>query len=274
MSAEKLTQPLLSEPGLWPDAVTPDPLMFASGGEAHDDGYGRKECEYVVFIEYHHGRPFQVITETRSDHREWARRFPQHAGNVSRKTGVSESQFDFEWCKRDGMLYWSNSGGGPRDPIRVGVCINENLKRPDHSIWAAQGVKLALDGVEGQPTREDFRKVGIILLRKPKALTGAGEINPFKAGSGDEPTIYCPDCNDNFPREEGMPCKHIRWCEECNDFVRIADHKDVGGGKEKAAPIHCCDCGKKIGKKWHAKHGGLCSECDWPNSDMDADDQK
>lgn len=133
----------------------------------------------LVYVEYpDRRRPFSAIT--------WK---DGHASN-----------WDVDWCKRDGQLYYQRSGGGPVAP----VALSRYIERRRQEFWASDVVSLvyttgnALRAKEHRATPAAITRLGLVRLRLPKG-------NPFEDAIEDE-TRYCEVCDDHLPFDN--PCEH------------------------------------------------------------------
>lgn len=168
-----------------------------------------REIERVVAIEYRDDRPFSVMTAT-----NW-----EHGG----KSGISADYYDFEWCKRDAMLYYDGTGSGPMR----GFCVSafSNTDPPPAKLWLKEGIKVTHSWKDGdEPISEsELLKMGYLLLTEPIQLDsgwGDSSPNPFDHANADD-CIECVECDDWIP-EDSM-CEHMRWCDECGDWFYVAD---------------------------------------------------
>jgi len=164
--------------------------------------------EEVVWIEYHDGRPFAVVT---GDER-------------------GMSTWDFEFCKAEGRHYYHRSGGGPA----WSGCVVNAFSEPDPppgQLWRKAGVPLcANDGKRTPLTDADCLAMGLVVIAEPLDVGGC-QGNPFEVAEEGR-TVYCEFCEDNV-LSDGYddPCEHITWCEECGWWVyEDVHHRRVGMG--------------------------------------------
>lgn len=129
--------------------------------------------EKLIAVEYHDGHPHAVITSN----------------------GKSWTQYDFDWCKRDGTVYYHASGGGPVGPYYVG-----RFARGGHAeLWGDSSVQ-AFQDFDGKPlTRRQVEKYGYTFLAEHKG-------DPFDDGV-EGSTTWCEICVDHLPSEQ--QCRHL-----------------------------------------------------------------
>lgn len=145
------------------------------------DGDGKP----IVFIEFHqegkHGwKPHSVITQD----------------------GKRRTEFDFDWCAKDGILCSHESGGGPAsgEVALHPFCEPENLPG---LIWRDPEV-VKLVGSDGELDTETLKKMGYRLSEMMPA-------NPFD-DSVEGDTEWCIVCDSRYPSDD--TCDHIVWNEE------------------------------------------------------------
>jgi len=162
--------------------------------------------EKVVWIEYHDDRPCSVVTA--------------HGGACS--------TWDFEWCERDGCLYYHMSGCGP---LWFGCTLGQYSTPvpPPCKLWHLPGAPALgyAAGPENRPvlSPDEILAHGYLVIDEPIVLTGAGERNPFEVAY-EGATVWCQHCEDMLPRDEDEPCEHLSWCDECENHVYTVE---VGG---------------------------------------------
>lgn len=198
----------------------PPELWAEIGGERHR----------IIFIEYRDGHPFSVVTEEHWDHtgKPWFRP-DQH-----KATGTCARHWDFEWCRRDGVCYYHNigGGGGIRD-LSVGPYVEPDP--PPGAIWCAPGVVLCRYASKARPKvriRSDatLLKMGYRRLGRPLLLPGGNawdspkrSRNPFAVSEATESgCYYCAACGDWLPRDG--ECEHYEWCDLCGCLATVDGH--------------------------------------------------
>ena len=95
--------------------------------------------------------------------------------------------WDFDWCDRDGTLYYHCHGGGPD----IGVYDLGGEK-----VWAAAGIKF-----------KDYERLDAPLG------------DPFSDAEGDTTTLYCQVCKDYLPDNTDRLCNHLQFCNECGAWI-------------------------------------------------------
>ncbi len=143
----------------------------------------------LIRVEYRDDRPFSVTTQ---------------------RDGGGWDEYDFDWCRRDGNLYYHMSGGGPAQSfIEVGRFVAPSPNPADWAkIWAAPGIILR-DGAE-----TDLAVLGYERIAEPLG-------DPFEDAI-DEDTHYCELCDDYLPWTTDTLCEHLHFCGNCGDWVARA----------------------------------------------------
>lgn len=143
------------------------------------------ERRRVIFVEYHDGRPHEVIARTR------------HRGHDGKPYHVIE-YYDFDWCKRDECLYYHESGSGGDAEFTLYPCT------APYQVWAAPGVSLIRkDKMDGYHPAT--------ILDEP--LFGWPNDRLFDMAEESE-TEHCPTCGDDLPSEDTDElCDHVWWCD-------------------------------------------------------------
>lgn len=165
--------------------------------------------EIVAAIEYRDDRPFSVMTIN-----EW-----EHGG----KSGISADSYDFEWCKRDALLYYDATETGPLGGFCVSRFVNPNP--PLAKIWLKDGIKATPSWKDSDEpfTESELLEMGYLLIAEPLTLDlgwGTPSPNPFDhAIEGD--CVQCVKCDDLIP--EDNICEHMAWCDECGDWHYVED---------------------------------------------------
>lgn len=171
----------------------------------------------VVFIEYRGGRPF--------------------AARVRTSEGCTE--FEFDWCKRDGLAYYRELGDGG-DP---NVAKLSRYNADPSEFWAADDVRLVDD--YGNTVLDASETDGWVRLAKPQG-------DPFE-GAAESDTEGCGVCNDRLPSEQ--LCGHL--------FENERDGGIAGAGRgvpdaddlddiERA--VRATGCARKLRESLRTKH--------------------
>lgn len=140
--------------------------------------------ERIIFVEFHQGMPFSVITTNDRDYRK---------------------DYTFDYSKHYDSLYWENVGSGPGrgEPIIVTPCIGTTPT----CYWAAPGIEVVEQHYDncGPLVRLDAFPMPYTL---DNLFTGSIEDGAeFDSSYGD--TIYCAICDDRFPVD--YPCRHMGY---------------------------------------------------------------
>jgi hypothetical protein len=222
--------------------MTTQPIKRRRGEIWWEEGGGwnrDQQSHRVVFIEYHDRRPFNVVTENHWVHSGK----PWFKPGVDRPNGTSACYWDFEWCKRDETLYYSQSGGGG-DPRSIYIGRFTEPDPPPGLFWAAPDVRFHRWVSKAKPEvaiRSDsvllamgYRRLARPLLLKAAYHAGSDKRtrNPFLAAEELEGRIaYCMICDDHFPSDH--ECEHMEWCDRCACLVYIDGHipEDSHDGK-------------------------------------------
>lgn len=158
----------------------------------------------VIFVEYHDGRPHSVVTRTR------------HVAHDGKPYHAIE-YYDFDWCERDGAMYYHLSGAGGGAKFSLYPCSSP------YQVWAAKGVKLVREDTKG-------RWHPATILDSP--LPGWPLDRLFDMAWESE-TEYCPVCRDDFPSDDAYTlCDHVWWCDESGDWSKPGER----------CPDDCPDC--------------------------------
>jgi hypothetical protein len=200
-------------------------IWWEEGGGWNRD----QELHRVVFIEYHDRRPVSVVTEN-----HWDRSgMPWFKAGVDKPSGTCAAYWDFDWCKRDRALYYSQSGGGG-DPLSIHVHSFCEPDPPPGLIWAAPDVRFHRWVSKDRPEvaiqtdsvllMMGYHRIARPLLLKSTQFDGPKRTrNPFLAAEELEGRIaYCKICDDHFPSDH--ECEHMEWCDRCASLVYIDGH--------------------------------------------------
>lgn len=113
---------------------------------------------------------------------------PQHLFRCSPCTCQPHlATYDVDWCTRDGVYYYHESGGGPF--IEGG--------KGDH-VWLAAGWHWTTDCERIQFLNIPLREMV------------------------DSAVIWCNTCQDNLPKDTGYgddTCEHLHWCERHGEYA-------------------------------------------------------
>src|SRR3989339_639787 len=112
------------------------------------------------------------------------------------------TEYDFQWCKQDGILAYYLSGSGP-DPSELHLSAFADATKLCAKLWYDHARLHLVDGTGRQIADKDARKLGYQVI--PEPLDG----NPFEdddAIEGD--TEYCQQCGDYHPSEQ--MCRHVQ----------------------------------------------------------------
>jgi hypothetical protein len=132
-------------------------------------------------------------------------------------------QWDFDWCRRDGVLIYrcTGSGGG----VYFGPLCEPNHKSEtaprlwwDRAFPNPRGCQIKSKPVtERTINRWGYRIIGAPLLLKS---SWGDTTNPFEVGEyGD--TTWCARCMDHVNTEN--LCSHIWFCDECGNYSSPSD---------------------------------------------------
>lgn len=156
--------------------------------------FGGDTIHQIMVIEYYRNKPHSVVT--------------------------NHGTFDFEWCKKYGLLYFtcSGSGCGREDPDHSVCAFVEPASLPG-KIWTAPNVRLhrweSRDKPEIRVDDAILKKMGYRRLKQPLLLKdwrGNKTRNPFEAGEEcDGHMEYCSICDDYLPDES--LCDHLMWSD-------------------------------------------------------------
>lgn len=183
-------------------------VMFRHDNEIHE----------LVFVEYYKQKPSAVLTV---EHWDCSKKAWFVAGKHE-PNGHSLCCFDFDWCRRYGMLYQHMSGCGG-DIRAVLGCLANPTEPPSWEFWAAPGLPLYRAGKSWRRPIRVRNQVEMIdhgyrPLRQPRLLTawdGTKSRNPFDAAEHDS-TVYCRRCKDDLPSDN--VCEHLYWCDDCGEW--------------------------------------------------------
>jgi hypothetical protein len=192
----------------------------------------------IVFIDYYDRKPCNVVTEEHWDHTGE----PWFKPGIDKPTGTCAAYWDFDWSKRDGTLYFYQSGVGG-DPLSAQISPFVRRDPPPGLIWAAPEVRFHRWLSKAKPDvaiRSDatLLAMGYRRLSRPLVLAGngwgmpKGSRNPFSvAEETDSHLAYCKICDDHFPSD--AECKHLEWCDRCASLVYVDTHvrEDEPDGK-------------------------------------------
>jgi hypothetical protein len=123
------------------------------------------------------------------------------------------SEWDFDFCRRDGRLYYHCSGCGPSPCLNVKVTP---AKPPLCAVWWDSAVVASFrsgDGTDRVLDADEILAMGYTVMTEPKVSGFAG--NPFFDASNDS-TEWCSRCRDRLPKQN--LCRHIWWCSECGMY--------------------------------------------------------
>lgn len=178
--------------------------------------------ERIILIEYQQGKPFAVLVSP-VGHEDWVR------------------EYDCEWCARDQMVLFNQSGSGYR-PSLGPLCD----RRAGLPVWIEPGVRVfASDPEDPTPlTAKAIRALGYKQIESP--LRVRGHASPFNdwISMGDCPAEYCRICGDNYPDSD--LCEHLSWCPLCEEIVLVDGHADTGTGEKRST---CPNAGKPV-EEW------------------------
>lgn len=181
-------------------------VMLTIGNDAHE----------LVFAEYFNRKPHSVVTVEHWDHsaRPWFR-----AGH-DKPNGHCPHYFDFNYCRRNGTIYYHNSGAGGELKLRLGTLV-QPMNPPACEFWAASGLPLYRDGKTWRrPAKirgdDELAAMGYRRLKQPRLLRQGGKAsrNPFDVAEEGE-VVYCRRCDDWLPDDGWSVCEHLRWCDAC-----------------------------------------------------------
>lgn len=144
-----------------------------------------------IYVEHHNGRPFSVITK-------------------------GGEHYDFEYCKRDGLVYYNLSGtGGPRKTRLEAPRFCEPKKTVKGvRVWVRADMTLIDE--RGRTVRKHESRGYRLLKRLPG--------NPFERDDVCEgQTVHCTKCRDYLPDDADRPCAHLWWCDACCSWAGAAD---------------------------------------------------
>lgn len=162
---------------------------------------------------HHEGKPIVLI-----EYYKVATFWMPHAVFVSNAPKHPQyfAEVDFNYCNRDGALFYHETGGG-------GLYVNgwPNAKKLHAKLWWNHELAPGLRTGGGDKVT-DPATLGFELLTHPLKL-GAAEVNPFTYGSEGE-VLYCTKCKDHIP--EDHPCGHVFWCEKCHVWGGAASDKE------------------------------------------------
>jgi len=116
---------------------------------------------------------------------------------VERVTG-GHDHYDFDWCRRDGTLYYHLSGFGAADKV---IDLGDLVEQPDEPMlyYLAPGYRC---------------KGGHWMTRITEPL----DADPFAHAS--EGTVRCCEqCGDYLPQDRDVLCAHLEWCHDCADYT-------------------------------------------------------
>jgi len=197
--------------------------------------------ERIVAIEYMGGKPHAVTTEEHWDNSKK----PWFVPGRDKPSGTAAKQYDFNWSKDWGALFYHNSGFGG-DPLEYCFCSSPVGWICD--IWLAEDVKIfrlvnrGNKWVQVAASRSQIEKKGYRFLAQPKLLkadSGGKTRNPFEVSPGydDHPCIWCSKCKDFFPQDIDYsgPCEHLNYCNNCGYYFR--DSKKLVDDERST-----CDC--------------------------------
>lgn len=178
-----------------------------------------------LIIEYHGAHPFAVV----------CRKTDQHGSRIY--------HWDLEYCKRHEVLYAHLSGcGGDGRTHVLHPFSNPGIHA---AIWAHPSVTLCKSVKKrgkwvNVPLKEsELAQLGYRRIQRPRLLKNAWgdrSRNPLSiADEGD--TVYCSECNDWLPDDELSACGHLQWCDECSEFIVLADMLSAGEPRSKCGHL-------------------------------------
>jgi len=154
--------------------------------------------------------PFQVFTD-------------------SNAADTSVSDYDFDWCRRDEMMYYHLSGCGHR--VFVSPLARQRTP-PRAAFWYDRTACAPTNAGNCSGRRigdNTLRRWGYDVLDVPVMLFGLA-CNPFRLDIVSMDDVeYCSTCTDYLPT--GSLCQHIWWCEECEEYStpdRRCEHRNPG----------------------------------------------
>lgn len=169
----------------------------------YNHGYGRPD-EIVAGIIYHREGslllPHSVFTVS-----------GEPEGGNPRKAWMA-GIYDFNYCRRDGTVYYHLSGGGGTFYLNR-YC---EPQPPPACLWYdSKLVAPTNDRIHKRyPSAATIRKWGYEIVSAPLTVDFVnGEQNPFNNAVHGE-VEYCTKCHDHIP--EDSLCEHIWWCEKCS----------------------------------------------------------
>ena len=188
-----------------PDSLNPDvkriePLLFTNGYRNSD------EPERIVAIEYHPEGPKNALLP-----------FSVFTVNHAKPSAWISGIYDFDWCKRDEMLYYHCSGCGGRFPMHP---LSKPSATPRYAVWWDASLVAPTNGGNCSSRKlsaDTIRKWGYDVLESPLPILGGG-VNPFEENACMDSVEYCANCKDYLPTES--LCSHIWWCEKCADYSK------------------------------------------------------
>lgn len=190
--------------------------------------------EKLVFVEYIHGKPINVVTAKYWDHSGFAWFNPAKDA----PTGTCPEHYDFEWSRTHGNIYYHNSGCGGDYEITLSKWIG-SVKQIN--VWADPIVQFVVDvkrkgeWTTRPATPRDWLRLRYRRLRLPKLISGSR--NPFEYAC-ESRCEWCPKCKDWLPTDDtDSPCEHMTWCDGCAMFVDVKTRQLVG-----EADGQLCDC--------------------------------
>lgn len=188
--------------------------------------------EEIVAIEYQREGP----------HRCWI------PFSVTTLDGECPQQWDFDWSRKFGTLYYHCSGGGGNferyhvsryvTPVPV-ACL----------LWIARDIPFyAHDGKRERIVKKaDLKHRGYRLIAHPRIIALPNQIrpsssNPFEiAWESEGGTVYCRICKDRFPDEPCNVCQHLYWCDDCLGWVFESKDGHQDSDNSTADWIRCAE---------------------------------
>lgn len=140
-------------------------------------------------------------------------------------------EFDVNWCERDQIYYYYNSGGGA---CRIFLAGSADPKKHRFKFWAAVGIEFSgwneKTGKSRKITEAQIKNLGydrVPDLKWQDDITVGNSM--YDRPPGEEGECYwCDACEDMLPKE--IPCDHTFYCvnENCAE-------------QHWSQPTHCPD---------------------------------
>lgn len=154
-----------------------------------------KATEEVLFVEYHDGRPFTVVT--------------------------TKATYDAEWCKRDGCLYFHDSGSGGAFVVS-----------PGSTYWLHPDCSVVVPSRE-RPYYRPPMSGDDTGTRLAKPLPEYSLAWILSECGDDTECEYCPTCDDYLPSSDCYTlCDHVFWCDAAGWWSKPGER----------CPDDCEDC--------------------------------